>query len=99
MVLVDEQDLLDGALLEAHLVELRQQPQELGRLRTGQRFIRQSVTREKVLLVNAASFEWPTPPAGRSSPCSRSSGTSPGLPPPGPRRSPAHTDDLGPAGI
>lgn len=41
----------------------------------------------------------PKPPAGETSPCSHSSGTSPGLRPPGPRRNPAHTDDLGTAGI
>lgn len=44
-------------------------------------------------------FETSEPPAGLTSPCSHSSGTSPGLRPPGLHRSPAHTDDLGTAGI
>lgn len=87
VVLVDQQDLLDGALLKAHLVELGQETQELGSLQ------RRVARRE---------FEEATPRAARvdgPSPCFHSSGTSPGLLPPELRRNPTHTDDLGIAGI
>lgn len=51
MVFVDKQDLLDGALLEAHFVELSQETQELGRLQTGQWFIHHQTQRNPVPVV------------------------------------------------
>lgn len=112
MVFMDEQDFLDGALLEAHLIELSQETQKLSSLQQSSTVLHPSVGHKlgpcHIVTLSASmlrhwdehrEFDTPKPPAGETSPCSHSSGTSPGLRPPGLHRNPAHTDDLGTAGI
>lgn len=43
MVFMDEQDFLDGALLEAHLIELSQETQKLGSLQQSSTVVHPSV--------------------------------------------------------